>query len=52
MLRLLREHTPEDARVALEHLRRTFPNFGGRIELARWRQDYLIHVNIGEGNRD
>jgi len=52
MLRLLRSIALEDARAALEHLRRTFPNFGGRIGLTRWRHGNLIHVNILEGDRD
>src|SRR6516225_10758941 len=30
---------PDDARAALEHLRRTFPNFGGRRGLTRWRHE-------------
>src|SRR5215813_12346134 len=52
MLRLLQSNALEDARAALEHLRRTFPNVGGRIGLTCWRHDYLIHVNILEGDRD
>jgi hypothetical protein len=52
MLQLLRSIALEDALAALEHLRRTFPNFGGRIGLTCWRHDYLIHVNIRGGDRD